>query len=152
MDYQKITYPKGRKAMKTFAVDTGYVVRLDLNEEVIETLTNFVEKEGLAGGTISGIGALKDVTLGYFDPERKEYIKKTFPKEMELVQLTANITHVDGKPFIHAHAIVSGADYIARAGHLFSATIAITGEMFVLPTDTRIKRSLDPVTGAKLMV
>ena len=137
--------------MKAFATDTGYVVRLDLNEEVIEALTDFVKNEGLAGGTISGIGALKDVTLGYFDPEQKAYIQKTFPKEMELVQLTANITWVDNKPFIHAHAIVSGADYIARAGHLFSATIAITGEMFVLPTDTKIERRLDPVTGAKLI-
>ncbi len=137
--------------MRFIKTATGYVVRLDREEEVLEGLTTFVEKAGLVGGAISGIGAVKDTVLGYLDPETRTYRKERFPEDMELVNLTGNITWVDGRPFVHAHATISGADFVARAGHLFEARVAVTGEFYVHPSNVRLERVADPATGAKLI-
>jgi predicted DNA-binding protein with PD1-like motif len=137
--------------MKTFKTSTGYVVRLDPGEEILGTLTGFVIDEEIAGGTITGIGAVKNTTIGYFDLHRKEYSKRRFSDDMELVNLTGNVTWVEGEPFVHAHATISGPDFVAHSGHLFEAEIAVTGEFLLHPTDRRILRAPDERTGLKLI-
>ncbi len=137
--------------MRFVKTATGYVVRLDLEEEVLEGLTAFIRASGIAGGAISGIGAVKDTVLGYYDAAAKTYRKQTFAHEMELINLTGNITWVDDEPFVHAHVTVAGPDYVARAGHLFTARIAVTGEFYVTPSEVRLTRRHDPATGLKLI-
>jgi uncharacterized protein len=130
---------------------SGTAIRLDPGEEVLTRLTEFVQESNLSGGTISGIGAVKNATLGFYDLHRREYLRRDFPDEMELVSFTANVTWVEDKPFIHAHATLSGSDFLARSGHLFSAEIAVTGEFFFSPSDHKLRRVLDERTGLKLI-
>ena len=129
-----------------------YLVRLDRGEEVIRSLADFVTRHELGGGSINGIGAVENTELGYFDLHSRQYDRRTFEQEMELISLTGNIAWADGEPVIHAHAVLGGADYGTVGGHLFSATIAVTGELYVtvLP-DQRIERALDERTGLKLI-
>lgn len=130
---------------------TNHIVRLDAGEEVLETLTAYLKKRQIVGGVISGIGAVKDTTLGFFDLPSREYQRREFPEEMELINLTGNITWVDEAPLIHAHATISGADYLAFCGHLFGATVAITGEFFIWPSEVKLRRELEKRTGLKLI-
>ena len=48
-----------------------FVVVFDKGEEVVEGLTMFAGRESLRASQITAIGALSDVTLGYFDRDRK---------------------------------------------------------------------------------
>jgi predicted DNA-binding protein with PD1-like motif len=111
----------------------GFMVRLIKGEEVIASLSSFVEEQKIPGGFLFGLGAFKDATLGYFDSEKKEYVKNFFKEDMEFGSLTASISYVEGKPFVHAHVAASGPDAKAYFGHLFSATISATGEFFISP-------------------
>ena len=137
--------------MQVFKTSTGYVVRLDPGEEILSTLTKFITDEEIAGGAITGIGAIRNTTIGYFDLHRKEYSKRRFSDDMELVNLTGNVTWVEGEPFVHAHVTISGSDFVAHSGHLFDAEIAVTGEFHLYPTDRRILRAQDERTGLKLI-
>jgi len=137
MQYQKTEY--------------GFVVRLDRGEEVMTTLTRFAEESGLGSGSIVGIGAISDVELGYFDFESREYSHDTFEDEYELINLTGNISVVDNMPFVHAHVTIGDKDYGVKAGHLFSAVIAVTGEFFVTGSEMRITRVLNQEIGLKLL-
>lgn len=137
--------------MKAFETTTGYVVRLDPDEEILATLTDFVLKEKIEGAIIQGIGAVKDSVLGYFDVHEKVYKEQTFADDMELISLMGNLSWVEDEPFIHAHVLLSGSDFVGRAGHLFSSVIAVTGEFSLQPTGRRIERALDERTGLKLM-
>lgn len=137
--------------MHTIKTSGGYVVRLDLGQEVMASLLAFAQQQELAGGAITGIGAVKDTTLGFFDLHRKSYDQRSFPDDMELVSLVGNITWLEGERMIHAHAVLSGPDLAAVGGHLFGATIAVTGEFFVVPSDQRVHRAADPHTGLNLM-
>jgi uncharacterized protein len=137
--------------MQSFETKQGYVVRLDPGEELLGTLTRFVTEAGIQGGVIRGIGAVVKTTLGYFDLHEKTYDKREYPDDMELVSCDGNITWLDGAPMIHAHATISGPDYVARSGHLFGAEIAITGEFFITPTSLKINRAPDERTGLNLI-
>jgi len=137
--------------MRAFHTSSGYVVRLDRGEEVLSTLAAFLKAEGVSGATLSGIGAVQRTTLGYFDLHKREYLRREFPDDMELVSLTGNLTWVEGEPLIHAHVTISGPDFVAVSGHLFSAEIAITGEFAIVPTGMRLERALDERTGLRLI-
>lgn len=127
------------------------MVRLIKGEEVISTLSAFVEKQKILGGFVFGLGAFKDATLGYFDSAKKEYVKNFFKEDMEFGSLTGSISYVEGKPFVHAHVVTGGADAKAYFGHLFSATISATGEFFIVPSNVKVERKADPETGLKLL-
>ena len=129
----------------------GYIVRVECGEEITKTLTNFLREKQISAGTVMGLGGIADAELGFYDLPSRTYLRKTIPGNLELVYYMGNITLVDTEPFIHAHAVVSGADYLAYSGHFFSAKVAITGEFTIHPTNWEIARSFDDYTGLKLM-
>jgi predicted DNA-binding protein with PD1-like motif len=132
-------------------VQYGFMIRLARGEEIIATLSAFLEQQKIPGGFVFGLGAFKDATLGYFDSAKKEYVKNHFKEDMEFGSLTGSISYLEGKPFIHAHVAASGPDAKAYFGHLFSATISATGEFFIIPSDARIERKADKDTGLNLL-
>ena len=69
-------------------IPNGYLVRLEKGEEIIESLSSLAEREKIPGGFLYGLGAVKDVTLGYFDVANKKYVKKDFdvPQALEVLQ------------------------------------------------------------------
>jgi predicted DNA-binding protein with PD1-like motif len=129
----------------------GYLIRLERGEEVQATLTQFLAAKGLRAGMITGLGGVGDAELGFYDLAHKVYLRKTIPGNLELVSYMGNITQVDGKPFIHAHAVVSGPDFQAYSGHFFSARVTITGEFILRPADWEVSRTVDDYSGLKLM-
>lgn len=137
--------------MKTLEFSGGTLIKLERGEEVTAALHGFLEREGIASGTIAGLGGVRDAELGFYDLESRTYRRKTFPGNLELVSYHGNITRVDGAPFVHAHAVVSGPDFKAHAGHFFSAVVAITGEFVLRPADWSVDRTLDSHCGLNLM-
>ncbi|KPL01148.1 MAG: hypothetical protein AMJ91_01325 [candidate division Zixibacteria bacterium SM23_73_3] len=132
-------------------IQNGFMLRLVKGEEVISSLSSFVEKQKISGGFIFGLGAFKDATLGYFDSDNKKYIKRTFPDDLEF-SVTGSISYSKGKPFVHVHATAGGPNIsTVYFGHLFSATVSATGEFFIIPSDTKIERKTDPETGLNLL-
>ena len=133
--------------MKWREIDGRYAVKLDVGEEVVETLRSFAAERGMGSGVVWGIGGIENVVLGYYDLGKKTYLKKELPGRLELVALMGNISTVEGEVFIHPHAVVSGPDMVARAGHLFSATVAITAEIYLWGSQSTITRSRDDIVG-----
>jgi uncharacterized protein len=129
----------------------GYLIRLERGEEVQAVLTRFLADRSIRAGMITGLGGVGDAELGFYDLADKVYLRKVIPGNLELVSYMGNITLVEGKPFIHAHAVVSGADYHAWSGHFFGAKVTITGEFIVRLADWEVNRAVDDYSGLKLM-
>lgn len=108
-----------------------FIVGLERGDKVRASVELLAQQEGLACARISAIGAVEGAELGYYDLERKEYLRKTFTGIWELVSLQGNITLKDGSPFLHAHVSIAGRDYELRGGHLFDARVAVVVEMFI---------------------
>ncbi|MBU0517323.1 DNA-binding protein [bacterium] len=137
--------------MKLRQYAEGLLVKLEIGEEVTDTLTHFMKENDIQAGIVQGLGGVADAELGFYDLNKREYLHQVIPGNLELVHYYGNITMVDGKPFIHAHAVVSGPDYIAKAGHFISAKISVTGEFLIKPSAWGVNRRYDETTGLKLM-
>jgi len=137
--------------MKTLEFEGGYIIKLERGEEVTESLEQFLKEQKIPGGVVTGLGGVGNAELGFYDLPLKTYHRKKFPGNQELIHYAGNITLVDNKPFVHAHAVVSGPDFKAWSGHFFSAIIAITGEFIIHPEPWHIERKLDEEVGLNLM-
>ena len=67
-----------------------YMVRLDTDTEIVAALTEFVADRRIDVGSVSGIVAAHDVTLGYYDRVRQEYTRHLVEEEVEIVSLLAD--------------------------------------------------------------
>ena len=132
-------------------IENGYVVRMEKGEEIIDTLSDFIDKNKIKGGFVWGIGTVNNITLGYYDAQNKKYIKKTFEDDFEITNLTGNISSLNGSPLVHAHITISDSNFSALSGHLFSGIIAVTAEFVIFSTENKIERALDPQTGLNLL-
>jgi hypothetical protein len=137
--------------MRYRKVENGYFLRLEKGEEVLSSLLQFAEKEKLGAAAFFGLGAIKHIELGYYSMETRSYAKKSFEEDMEVGNISGNIAHLDGKAFVHTHVTISGPDLKAWTGHLFSAVVAITLEIFVFASISKIERRMDPGVGLNLL-
>lgn len=124
-----------------------FVLVLDIGEEIISTLTRFVEQQNIQAGSLSAIGALRNFELGYYFLDKKEYGRKKFEPIAELVSFQGNIGVREGKSFLHVHAALGREDYSLVAGHLFSGIVAVTAEVILNPLSGRMERTYDERTG-----
>ena len=138
--------------IETFEKDNNFMLILSRGTPLLEALTDWVHEHKIEGGEISGIGAIENVELGYYDFHKKEYLSKIFnDDDYELLSLNGNITLRQGRPFCHCHATMSDRDYRVFGGHLFKAEVAITAEIFVRPLNLMPERSFDENIGLDLV-
>ena len=50
-----------------------YIVRIDLGEDIIESLKKLCEEEHIFLGRVEAIGATDNAVIGVYDLEKKEY-------------------------------------------------------------------------------
>ena len=130
---------------KTFALI------FDKGDEVVAELTAFAKREKLGGSHLTAIGAFSDVTLGYFDRERKEYLRIPLNEQLELVSLLGDIALDRGQPKLHAHVVVGRADGTVRGGHLLEAHVWPTLEVILTESPRHLVRTLDRESGLALI-
>lgn len=124
---------------------TGYVLRLDLGEEVQKSLIEFAKQTNLQSAFYFGFGGIKQVKLGYFQIDKGDYAPTLFEKGLyELVNLTGNLTRVGPDPFPHTHLTMGDDKHQTYSGHLLSAIVGVTVEIMVITTGLSLTRTTDP--------
>jgi predicted DNA-binding protein with PD1-like motif len=133
--------------LRAIEVDGGWLLRLEVGEKLPASLAAFCKAKGIAAATASGLGALQDVVLGYFDVATKTYRKTELPGSWELLSLFADVAEWQGEPFAHTHVVISGPDFATRGGHLFEGTVSVTAEIRLWTISRPIRREMDPAFG-----
>ena len=119
-------------------------------DEVMSGLTDWMEREHVAGAHFTAIGAFSSALFGWFDKERKAYRDVPVNEQVECVGLIGDIGLVDGKPALHVHGSVAGSDGAVRGGHLLMAVASPTLEVFVTETAVPLHKREDPATTLEL--
>jgi predicted DNA-binding protein with PD1-like motif len=129
-----------------------FALVFDTGEEVVAALLRFAREEKLTGAHLTAIGAFQRVTLGFFDPAKKEYQPIFIEEQVELLSLVANIACNDeGEPKLHAHVVVGKADGTAHGGHLLEALVRPTMEILVVESSEHLRRRMRDDVGAALL-
>jgi predicted DNA-binding protein with PD1-like motif len=127
------------------------VLRLDPEEEVCEQLVKLAAQEKIELAEISGIGAVKDFTIGVFDTQKKEYHANHCEGAYEIVSLTGTLTRKDGEVYLHAHMCAADVTGAAFGGHLNRAVISATAEIVVRIIKGEVKRVMNEKIGLNLL-
>ena len=128
-----------------------YVLSLDNHVEIVEALAAFCREKKVRAGQVLGLGAISEATFRFLDPATKQYVDKTFAEQMEITNLTGNISVKGDAPYLHIHLTCSRRDYTCVGGHLLSARINGACELVVEDFgDASIGRRPDPETGLNL--
>jgi predicted DNA-binding protein with PD1-like motif len=128
-----------------------FAVVFDKGDEVLENLLAFARAENLSAAEFTGLGALSDAVLGYFDWQKKDYRQIPINEQVEVLNLTGNIALADGKPKLHPHIVLGKADGTAHGGHLLEGHVRPTLELIVTESPAHLRRRSDPETGLALL-
>src|SRR5699024_834525 len=139
------------KTMEYRKSPQGYVVRLDPGEEIVERLTELVDREGIQLGSVSALGAANDVTIGIFSTVEKKYSSRRYQGDFEISALVGNVSRKDGAPYLHLHITIGDpVTGQVHAGHLSSAVISATLELFLQVWDGQVGRRFSEDVGLNL--
>jgi uncharacterized protein len=141
----KLIDDAGVTGQKTFALvfSTG--------DQAMSVLKAFAKEQCLAASHFTAIGAFQDVTLGYFDWEKKDYIKIPVHEQVEVLSLVGDVTISDSKPNIHAHVVLGKRDGSTCGGHLIEAQVRPTLEVILTESPAHLERRFDKEVGLALI-
>jgi predicted DNA-binding protein with PD1-like motif len=129
-----------------------YALVFSTGEELAAGLGRFAAEQKLAGSSFKAIGALASIKLAWFDWQTRKYLPSVVLEEqVELVSLMGDIALDDGKPHVHAHAVVAKADGSAHGGHLIEAYVRPTCEVVLTESPKHLQKQFDPESGLALI-
>jgi uncharacterized protein len=128
-----------------------FAVVFDKGDDVLENLLAFAKDHRLAAAEFTGLGALSDAVLGYFDWQKKDYKRIALDEQVEVLSLTGNVALADGEPKLHPHIVLGKSDGTAHGGHLLEAHVRPTLEVIVTESPAHLQRRSDPETGLALI-
>lgn len=137
--------------MKTFIDADKTLIVLEKGEELIESLTRYAREHNVQGAWVSVIGGSSELTLGYRDTSKKEYIWQEYAEPLEITGLQGNLAFIDGEPSWHIHGTFSRPDYSVIGGHVKRCSIGLTGEILLQTHGTKVERKHDEDTGLNLI-
>jgi hypothetical protein len=137
--------------MKCKKLDDGMVLVFETGDEVVSTLTKFAKDHRVAAAHFTAIGAFSDTGLGYFDWQKKDYLKNQVNEQVEVVSLIGDIALDGGEPKIHAHVVVGKRDGTTMGGHLLDAHVRPTLELVLETSTQQLRRKFDPESGLALI-
>lgn len=124
---------------------------LPADSQVIASLTELCKTKDIHAGYLHGIGAVSNVTCGWYDLATRSYMFTDYKGLFEVVSLQGNITHKEDEHFIHLHGIFTDTDNRAFGGHVKEMTVGITLEIFLHPLPGVTRRSYDERSGLYLI-
>jgi predicted DNA-binding protein with PD1-like motif len=123
----------------------------DRGDEVMSALKQFAREHDLAASRLTGIGAFESATLGYFDWERRDYLRIPVDEQVEVLTMVGDITLDGEQPKVHAHVVLGRRDGSTLGGHLLEARVRPTLEVIVVDSPSHLRREHDPVSGLALI-
>lgn len=130
--------------------DHAYIISIENKSSVVEALNDFIKNQNIQSGEITGIGAVSEATLRFFVPSTKKYVDKIFKEQMEVTNISGNVSMIEGKPTLHLHITLGREDYTALAGHLLDARISGAGEFIIYPLNTQVVKVKNAEIGINL--
>lgn len=120
-------------------------------DEAIAELTGFARERDVTAGSFTALGAFSSARVAWFDLETREYLEIPVDEQVEVLSVVGDLALRNGEPFVHAHAVLGRRDGSTVAGHLLSATVRPTLELFLHVYPEPLRRVHDEATGLALI-
>jgi predicted DNA-binding protein with PD1-like motif len=128
-----------------------FVVVMDKGDDAAEELARFAQVNGVTGASLTALGACREATLAWFDPEELIYRDIPITEQVEVLSLVGDIALKGSDPAVHAHVVVGRRDGSTVGGHLRRAVVWPTLEVVVTESPTHLRKKVDEETGLALI-
>jgi predicted DNA-binding protein with PD1-like motif len=138
--------PQGVRAKITdeSAGATTYQLVLAPGTEAMGAISEFVTANHIESAHFEGLGACTDAVLAYWDPNDRDYNKRQYHQQMEIVSVFGEVAPTPGDGAgLHAHMAVAFADGTMHGGHLFETHVSPTMELVLTTSPTPVQRHFD---------
>lgn len=95
-----------------------HMLRVETGSDLLGAIEEFVESQEINTAWLSYLGAVKRASLRYYDQDKQEYGDFQIDEPLEVLVGTGNVSLLDGRPFVHTHAVFSDEDGKAFGGHV----------------------------------
>jgi len=130
----------------------NYLIKLDKGERLTEAFEQFIQETNIEGAWVSGIGAVLEVTLGFYDLDRKEYQWRTITELREIASLAGNVASDEQQTMtFHLHGVFSDHAFQTVGGHVKELVAGGTVELFVHRAYQPTRRKFDPEVGLQTL-
>ena len=102
----------------TFQPGPVHLLRIPTGDDLLGYLENYVTANSIHAAWLSYLGAVQTASLRYYDQTELEYCDFHIHQHLEVVSGMGNVSLLDGKPFIHTHAVLADASGRAFGGHV----------------------------------
>jgi len=123
------------------------VLRVAYGEDIVDAVKDVCLKENVKAAEINGLGAANSVTFAIYDVPTKKFYTTKLDKMLEITNLQGNVSTKNGEYYSHLHITVADETGSAFGGHLISAIIGGTAEIFIHVLPGTLERVVDPQTG-----
>ena len=123
----------------------------DTGDEPVSLLTRYAEKQGIKAARFTAIGAFSEAVVGYFDWQKKDYLRIAIREQVEVLALVGDIALDKRHPKLHAHVVLGKRDASAHGGHLLEARVRPTLEVVLTESPSHLVRQHDPQSGLALI-
>ena len=127
------------------------LLRLDPGEEIVGELVKFFALRKIGGAEFTALGAVAWVELAFYDRKLKDYAKQRVEGDLEILNLTGNVSWLAGSPIVHAHGTFGRSDFSVIGGHVAAAAVSATCEIDLRLFKGEIKRERNEDSGLNLL-
>ena len=139
--------------MKAVQIHNGFFLVFERGDEVLSTIASFCRHSEIHWAKFSGISAIENVEIGYYDLPTRQYVFRQESGPFEVANMDGNVAELDEEPLIHAHGVLSRCDESLSCigGHIRSAVVALTLEVCLWEVTQPLSREFDEDTGLNLI-
>lgn len=128
-----------------------YILNIERGEELVSTLRDFLEKENIKAGYLTGLGAAGSLDIAYYNLATKKFERRIIEEDVEILSLMGNIAMLKNETIIHMHGTFGRKDLSVFGGHLFALHISGACEIHLTKLSGTMSREYDEVTGLNLL-
>jgi uncharacterized protein len=132
-----------------------FAVVMDKGDDAAEELARFAREQGVSGAALTAVGACREATLAYFDPDEMAYRDIPVTQQAEVLSMLGDIAVQSSagreEPAVHAHAVLGLRDGSTVGGHVKRAIVWPTLEVVVTESPAHLRKRVDEETGLALI-
>ena len=129
----------------------AYLVRLDIGDEIMESLTEICRKEKILVGSITGIGTTNHAKIGLLDTTTNVYYPMEYNEDLEITGINGTVSEMNDETYLHIHISLAKKDHSVVGGHLDFAYVSAVAEIFIRPVDGKTDREFSETAGVNLL-
>ncbi len=128
-----------------------WLLVFEAGDRVLEGILSFAAEAQLRAGRVSGIGALSEAEIAFFDRDSRRYEEIPVGEQVEVLAMLGNITlGPESERRAHLHVTLGRRDGSTLGGHFINGTVWPTLELFVIEMTSEVRRVLDLESGLPL--